>query len=149
MGSFRSQICLFVFGTFLVFNTPFCWGNVNAQELSSELAKAYNSGDFDRVESFFSPEALLSPGSFPNVSGSKNIRNFYEFGFTNLDIKMVSFKDLYLELSPDGNRASILGRYVLFGSKGNIIDFGSSIMKLELISGSWKITVDVFNSEQK
>ncbi|MGE0404883.1 MAG: DUF4440 domain-containing protein [Candidatus Korobacteraceae bacterium] len=118
------------------------------QRLAQEFAAAYNRGDFEKMGSFYTPDATILPLNHEVVQGAVNapklFREFQEMGARDvrLDVTRVEqFLDTALEIGrysmllqrPDGTSMMDRGKYLS--------------LRRRLPNNQWRIVADAWNSD--
>ncbi|MDQ3472287.1 MAG: SgcJ/EcaC family oxidoreductase [Acidobacteriota bacterium] len=109
--------------------------------------EAFNKGDAAAVANMYTMDARLLPPNAEKVSGRANIQTFWQ-GAISAGLKMVSLETEHVETH--GNVAVEVGRYTttIPGAGGvTRTDKGKYVVVWKRERRSWKLAVDIFNSD--
>ena len=112
-----------------------------------QFVEAFNKGDAAAVANMYMPDARLLPPNAEIVSGRANIQTFWQ-GAISAGLKMVSLETEHVETQ--GNLAVEVGRYTstIPGAGGATrTDKGKYVVVWKREGRSWKLAVDIFNSD--
>jgi len=119
------------------------------RELDREMVDALNARDIDRYLSFFADEAIWMPPNSPAVVGKASIRELVS--------QLLEIPDYTVTHHPHTIKVSISGdlaylfyvyEFLVKEAKGEtVIERGKDISVFEKIDGSWKLVIDMWNSD--
>ncbi len=112
------------------------------EESNTQFTQAMNTGDVDKVISFFSEEGAVLPPNGEMVTGKHQVRAFWQTVISG-GLKATLETD---EISSFGDHAYELGFYYLKTPKGEIKDHGKYIVIWVRERNRWKMHRDIFNS---
>ena len=135
------MIKLDIFSSFLLFLFLSCSNtNQDPETILSEIMKADNAADVERIVSLYTDDAMLIPAGKPNISGNDAIRKNYENIFSSSRLQLSAKANEVIE---SGKTAIIIGN-----TTGNVTNLKDSsiasvndkfIMILKVVNGQWKI----------
>ena len=114
---------------------------------TKQFIEAFNRGDAAAVAKMYVVEARVLPPNAQMVSGRANIQTFWQ-GAISAGLKMVSLETEHVETQ--GNIAVEVGRYTstIPGAGGvTATDKGKYVVVWKREGKSWKLAVDIFNSD--
>ena len=114
---------------------------------TKQFIEAFNKGDAAAVANMYVVEARVLPPNAAMVSGRANIQTFWQ-GAISAGLKMVSLETEHVETQ--GNIAVEVGRYTstIPGAGGvTTTDKGKYVVVWKREGKSWKLAVDIFNSD--
>ena len=112
-------------------------------KLAVEFAAAYNAHDVAKVASFYADDAVLMPANEPMISGRTGIEAYYKEQFARGGVRL---RINPLESRVTGDRAfEVVAALVTLGS---LSDAGKYIVIYKRVGRAWKLTYDIFNSDQ-
>ncbi len=112
-----------------------------------QFVEAFNKGDAAAVANMYVVDARLLPPNAEMVSGRANIQTFWQ-GAISAGLKMVSLETQHVDTQ--GNIAVEVGRYTstIPGAGGvTRTDKGKYVVVWRREGRSWKLAVDIFNSD--
>jgi uncharacterized protein (TIGR02246 family) len=113
---------------------------------TKKFIEAFNKGDAAAVANLYTIDARVLPPNGEMVQGRANIQSFWQ-GAITAGLKMVSLETVHVETQ--GNLAIEVGRYVTTapGAGGTTTtDNGKYVVFWKRQGRSWKLAVDIFNS---
>jgi ketosteroid isomerase-like protein len=109
-------------------------------ETLSEIIKADNSGDVDKIVSLYTNDAMLMPAGKPNISGSGAIRKNYEGIFSASKVELTATTDeVYQSEEFAVIRGNTTGKIHSLKDSSTVDVNDKFIMMLKKVSGQWKI----------
>ena len=114
---------------------------------TKQFVEAFNKGDAAAVANMYTVDARLLPPNAQMVSSRANIQTFWQ-GAISAGLKMVSLETEHVETQ--GNLAVEVGRYTstIPGAGGvTTTDKGKYVVVWKREGRSWKLAVDIFNSD--
>ena len=111
-----------------------------------QFTEAFNKGDAAAVANMYTMDARLLPPNGETVQGRANIQKFWQ-GAISAGVKIVSLE--LVDVETQGNVAVEVGRYTttIPGAGGTTTtDKGKYVLVWKREGGSWKIAVDIFNT---
>lgn len=113
------------------------------QVLTDAFAKHLLAKEFDSVAALYSEDARILPPNRPEVRGRDGVR---QFAASYPPVR--EFRAMNEEIEGSGDVAYVRGRYTAyFLLPGNPVDSGKYLeIRHRQPDGSWKITIDMFNS---
>jgi|SwirhisoilCB2_FD_contig_61_7073767_length_480_multi_2_in_0_out_0_1 ketosteroid isomerase-like protein len=118
------------------------------QRLAQEFASAFNKGDFEKIGSFYTPDAIVLPPHHEIVQGAVNIpsllREFQQMGATDLKLEVTRVEQ-FLDTALEIGRYSMLVRQP---DRTSIADRGKYMsLRRRLPNNQWRIYADAWNSD--
>jgi len=113
---------------------------------TKQFVEAFNKGDAAAVANMYTMDARVLPPNAEMVEGRGNIQKFWQ-GAMTAGVKMVSLETVHVETQ--GNVAVEVGRYTTTtpGAGGTTTtDKGKYVVIWKREGGSWKLAVDIFNT---
>jgi len=113
---------------------------------TKQFVEAFNKGDAAAVANMYTMDARVLPPNAEMVEGRGNIQKFWQ-GAMTAGVKMVSLETVHVETQ--GNVAVEVGRYTTTtpGAGGTTTtDKGKYVVMWKREGGSWKLAVDIFNT---
>lgn len=113
---------------------------------NKQFVAAFNKGDAAAVADMYAMEARLLPPNSDIVEGRADIQKFWQ-GAMSAGVKMVSLETVRLEIQ--GDMGVEVGRYTstVPGAGGaTTTDKGKYVVVWKRQGGSWKLAVDIFNT---
>ena len=113
---------------------------------TKQFVEAFNKGDAAAVANMYTMDARVLPPYAEMVEGRGNIQKFWQ-GAMTAGVKMVSLETVHVETQ--GNVAVEVGRYTTTtpGAGGTTTtDKGKYVVMWKREGGSWKLAVDIFNT---
>jgi ketosteroid isomerase-like protein len=121
---------------------------IEFQRLEDEFALAFNKGDFEKLGSFYTPDAIVLPPNHSIVQGAVNIPDFMR------ELHQMGAKDLKLEVTRVEqflDTALEIGRYSVLLRRpdgSSIQDRGKfMVLRRRLPNNQWRIFGDAWNSD--
>ena len=114
---------------------------------TKQFVEASNKGDAAAVANMFTMDARLLPPNAEMVEGRANIQKFWQDVIT-AGVKIVSLETVHVETQ--GNVAVEIGRYTttIPGAGGTTTtDKGKYVVMWKREGASWKLAVDIFNTD--
>jgi len=108
-----------------------------------ETVKAFNNQDAKQVASLYTADAKVFPENTDVIQGTEAIAEFWA-GAMSMGVKEVMLETV--SAIKCGNTAIEEGKYMIHAEGGQMIDQGKYIVTWELIDGQWKISRDIWNS---
>ncbi len=111
-----------------------------------QFVEAFNKGDAAAVANLYTMDARLLPPNAETVEGRGNIQKFWQ-GAITAGLKMVTLETDHIETQ--GNLAVEVGRYtttIPAAGGVTITDKGKYVVGWKREGRSWKLAVDIFNS---
>ena len=117
------------------------------KKLTQSFQKAFLAGDWAKVASHYTTNAVLNPPHHPALKGRKAIRAFLE---TFPPVTAFHLRDVQIEAR--GDLAYVLGKYTMAvlppGAPGPVKDSGKYLdVRRKGSDGQWLFHVDMFNSD--
>ena len=114
--------------------------------IENELVHRLNQGAWDTVAAVYAPDATIyGPGS-PPVTGRRAIASFWH----TASIRGMHSAELQLiDLEQSGDQLIARGKYVLYGSAGDIIDLGKFMAVYRKEKSGWRLHTDIFNTSME
>ena len=112
-----------------------------------QFIEAFNKGDAAAVANMYAINARVLPPNGEMVEGRANIQKYWQ-GAITAGLKMVSLEAVHID--PQGNIAVEVGRYTatIPGAGGvTTTDKGKYVVVWKREGRSWKLAVDIFNSD--
>ena len=113
---------------------------------TKQFVVAFNKGDAAAVANMYTMDARVLPPNAEMVEGRANIQKFWQ-GAITAGMKMVSLETVHVETQ--GNVAVEVGRYTttIPGAGGiTTTDKGKYVVVWKREGASWKLAVDIFNT---
>ena len=112
---------------------------------TKQFVEAFNKGDAAAVANMYTTDARMLPPNSEMVEGRPNIQKFWQDAIT-AGLKMGSLETVHVETQ--GNIAVEIGRYTTTISRAGttITDKGKYVVVWKREGGSWKLSVDMFNT---
>jgi len=113
---------------------------------TKQFIEAFNKGDGAAVGSMYTMDARLLPPNSEIVEGRANVQKFWQ-GAITAGLKLVSLETVHVETQ--GNMAVEVGHYTMTvpGAGGvTTTDKGKYVVVWKRVGRSWKLVVDIFNS---
>ena len=105
---------------------------------------AFNSKDAAAVAVLFSADGKLIPAGKPIISGTENIRNYWQAAF-NAGVSHI--EKTPIEISSSGDLAVETSTYIVL-IKDNSIHGRDTLVWHREPNGMWKISTDIWNGEK-
>ena len=125
-------------------------GNANASSTKRAIAAAndnfmatYSRGDAPGMAALYTTSGQILPPNGDFVTGRDAIQGFWQ-SLMDMGVKEVMLESVEVE-SP-GNTAWEVGKFMLHGEGGQMIDQGKYIVIWKKESGQWRLHRDIFNS---
>lgn len=113
------------------------------QAAGERYANALSEGEWQEAASCFTEDGMLLGPSAPPVSGRRAIAAYwdaaFERGFRSVDLQTIEVEGI-------ADRAFELGKYVVQGGGGTMLDTGKFMVHWKETDDGWRIYRDVFNS---
>ena len=103
----------------------------------------YNGGNTAGMAELYTENGQLLPPGGDIISGREAIQIFWQ-GVKEMGIKTVRLDTV--EAEGFGDTAVEIGKYILSGDTGNIIDRGKYLVVWKQVGGQWKLHRDIWNS---
>jgi uncharacterized protein (TIGR02246 family) len=116
--------------------------------VNRQFEQAVASKNADAVANLYSTDALVMAPNMPAVRGREAIRSFWTEMVKSSPT--VSLTSTDIDVSGTGDLATDVGTYTFSftGDQGAVTERGKYITKLAKTGAEWKITHDIFNSDQ-
>jgi ketosteroid isomerase-like protein len=118
------------------------------RNVTKRFAEAYNRGDVSAAVEFYTTDAKFLNPNTEIISGKKAIIEFFEAGRA-LGLRRINFKSE--EIGYDGNLAyerGVINMDIAPEGGQAMIDKGKYLVVMKrLVNGSWKVAVDIWNSD--
>ena len=105
--------------------------------------KVFGKGDSAQLASLYTKNGKLLPPNSDVISGVEGIRVFWQ-GVMKMGIKGAKLETTEVEGQEGG--AYEVGKYVLSGAQGEVMDRGKYIVIWKSQRGKWKLHRDIWNS---
>lgn len=112
-------------------------------KLAAQFAAAYTAHDVTKVVSFYADDAVLMPANEPMIMGRTRIEAYYREQFERGAVRL---RLNPLESRVTGDRAFEVGAATV--TLGSLSDAGKYIVIYKRVGREWKLTYDIFNSDQ-
>jgi uncharacterized protein (TIGR02246 family) len=121
-------------------------------KLAKEFMAAFNAKDAAKVASFYAEDAVVMPPNHALVKGRANIEAFFkqEFqqGVTNLQLRPMESAIAGAQAFEAGTSTVTIKGGGVGGSGAAVTDNGKYLTTFKRVGADWKITYDIFNSDQ-
>ena len=113
------------------------------ESTNAEFAKAANSGDTERVASFYTEDAVLLAPNAPMMRGRQEVKAFFDglveqMGLPKLQLKTKQVEEL-------GDTAWEVGAYTM--ELQGVSDEGKYIVVWKRQGNDWKLAADIWNTD--
>ncbi len=119
------------------------------RDVTKKFGEAFNRGDLDAAVEIYTEDATFLHPNVEIVSGKQAIKEFFDAGRAFLGLKRLNFE--ILESDYDGNLAYERGIIQIdMEPEGGqpIVDKGKYVVIMKRqADGSWKVAVDIWNSD--
>lgn len=112
--------------------------------LNTVFVEAFGTRDWDGIASVYAEDARILPPGAPMRQGRDSIRGFWRDAIEQLDAKGVALEPV--ELTVLDRQAYEIGRYRIEGAAGPLDEGKYVVVVKRTADGSWKWTVDIWNS---
>jgi len=112
-------------------------------EMNKKFIEAFDKGDAKALASNYTGNAKLYPSNSDVVEGLESIEGFWG-GVMKMGIKKAQMETVTAEAF--GNVAIEEGKYRLFVEGDHLVDQGKYIVTWENVNGQWKISKDIWNT---
>jgi ketosteroid isomerase-like protein len=148
MKNKKTLLCCLAIISFLLFTFSRC--AQGPTDVSSEITQvnegfmdAFNSGDAKALASNYTENAKLYPSNSDVIEGPEAIEGFWN-AVMKMGIKKAQMETVTAEAY--GNVAIEEGKYRLFVEGDHLADQGKYIVTWEKVGGIWKISKDIWNT---
>jgi len=104
---------------------------------------AFRQGNMSEVAGFYSDDAMLLPTGSDFVKGREAIEAYWQEA---VDMGIKSIKIDLIELVQQGDSATEVSRYTMFGEGDTVIEHGKGIMIWKYEGNTWKMHRDIWTS---
>jgi uncharacterized protein (TIGR02246 family) len=119
------------------------------RDTDAEWSKAAEARDLERALSFYSRDAVVLPGNAPVVNGKEAIRALW-VSLLSPDIS-VSWQATKVVVARSGDLGYVIGTYTLSAkdAQGKPANDHGKLIEIykKQADGSWKVAVDMYNSD--
>ena len=119
------------------------------RELDAQWSKAAEAKDVGKTVSYYSDDALVMPANIPIAVSKDAIRKFWQDVLTSPGTA-ISWKATKVEIARSGDMAWLTGTYELTMNDATgkpVNDRGKYAVVWEKKGGTWKVAVDIWNSD--
>ncbi len=116
---------------------------VSIQALNEIFTKTFANGDAAGMGALYTENGQLMPSNSDFVTGRKAIQGFWK-GVMDMGIKAAKLETIDLE--EHGNSAYEVGKYILSGPGGQVMDQGKYVVIWKKEGGEWKLHRDIWNT---
>jgi len=103
----------------------------------------FNRGDAARIAALYTEDAQFLPPHSDFVKGRQAIQATFQ---ASMDMGVKGIQLETLEVEAYGETASEVGKYLLEGGDGQVLDYGKFLVIWKRESGQWKLHRDMINS---
>ncbi|UCE53445.1 MAG: DUF4440 domain-containing protein [Desulfobacterales bacterium] len=108
-----------------------------------KFMETFNGGDAAGLADLYTENGQLLPTGSDFVTGTVAIQAFWQ-GAMDMGIKTAKLETV--EAEGHGDTAIEIGKYILSGETGNIMDRGKYVVVWKQVGGQWKVHRDIWNS---
>jgi ketosteroid isomerase-like protein len=112
-------------------------------EVNKQFIEAFDKGDAKTLATNYTVNAKLYPSNSDIIEGPASIEGFWN-GVMKMGIKKAQLETVTAEAI--GNVAIEEGKYRLFVEGDHLVDQGKYIVTWEKVNGQWKISKDIWNT---
>jgi len=116
--------------------------NASVRKAVKEFSAALNAGDITKVGMLYSEDAIAFPPNSDMVKGRDAIQSFWK-AFSDSGAKA---ELEIVETESDGNLGVEIGRFVINGKDGKMMDQGKYVVVYKREKSEWKLYRDIWNS---
>ncbi|MBN4055250.1 SgcJ/EcaC family oxidoreductase [bacterium AH-315-K03] len=104
---------------------------------------AFSQGDAAGIANLYTEDGQFLPPNGGFVRGRQAIQETYQ-SFMNMGVKEIKLEAL--EVEGHGDTASEVGKYILEGEDGQVMDEGKFVVLWKQEAGQWKLHRDIINT---
>ena len=119
------------------------------RDLDAQWSKAASARDVDKTVSYYSDDAVVMPANLPIATTKEAVRKFWQDLLTSPGAA-ISWKATKAEVARSGDMAWLIGTYELTMNDATgkpVNDHGKYTVVWEKKAGTWKVAVDIWNSD--
>jgi len=119
------------------------------RDLDRQWQAAVDARDFDKILSFYAPDAVEMSANAPIIVGREAIGKWFESWLTDTTVSN-TFAPEVIEVAASGDLAYDRGtyRFTQHTPKGRVEDLGKYLLIWKKINGQWKALADISNSDK-
>jgi ketosteroid isomerase-like protein len=148
--SYRSKLSLFIIDLRYARRARIMTDQGNSTGIHEAIAAAdqkftetFNGGDAAGLVHLYTENGQLLPPGSDLVTGAVAIQAFWQ-GAMDMGIKNARLETV--EAEGHGDTAIEIGKYLLSGETGNVMDRGKYVVIWKQVGGQWKLHRDIWNS---
>jgi uncharacterized protein (TIGR02246 family) len=111
----------------------------------AQFTAAFSRGDAAGAAAMYTADGQVLPPNSEIVSGTQAIQTFWQ-GVIHMGITTVHLDTV--EVDGDGHTAYEVGKFILQGAEGQVMDTGKYVVIWKQEAGQWKLHRDIFNSSR-
>ena len=112
---------------------------------NEKLMAAASRGDAAAMAALYTENGHVLPPNSDAVNGRSAIQSFWQ-GAIQMGIKAVKLETL--EVEGHGATANEVGKFILQGEGGRVVDSGKYVVIWKQEAGQWKLHRDIWNSSR-
>jgi uncharacterized protein (TIGR02246 family) len=107
--------------------------------------RAFSRGDAAQVAALYTPDGQVFPPGSDVATGPQAIQAFWQ-AVMNMGITHAKLETM--ELEPHSDSAIEVGRYILSGAGGQVMDAGKYLVIWKESGGHWRLHRDIWNTSR-
>ena len=118
------------------------------EAINTQWVRAFERGDFQSMQTLFTPDSVLLSPNEPAVEGSEAVVEVWK-SWADFNNVAIAWGANRIDISSSGDMAYDYGWYTFaFDSEdGRVENKGKHIVVWKKIDGTWKVAADIFNTD--